>query len=243
MTWLGLCDAIFDHSQGRVWVPVEDLRQWATNFIEKGRKTPRHPNNEGFKAIAAYLTDPEIAILLPEELEDPEPPYRFLHSFLEFLRIDVNNPILEPPPRQALNGIYEAWHQVENADQAEENWVKTSLTLQLDDKSQNVRATETWEIHFRGEGETAIPSGCRPSNGWGIVTPEGSIFLVMKTQPHVHNYYYLPVEWNSRYLALLRYEPPQNRRFTRATFEEISDQMTGRTLLLKFTKKELNGGK
>jgi hypothetical protein len=212
-------------------------------FVQKGRNQPIRPNDKEMQAIVSHMMHPDIDMLSPEELREPEIPHRFLRSFLEFLRIDVNNPILAPPPRQVHKGVYEAWHQVEDPDQIEEKWIKTNLTLELDDHSDNVRATETWEIHFRGEGETTSLSGSRPSNGWGVVTPEGKVLLVMKTQPHVHNYYYLPVEWNPQYLALLRYEPPQNRRYTRPTFEEISNEMTGRTRLLKFTKKELNGGK
>ncbi len=177
MSWGGFCDEVFDNRQ--VQVRAEVLRQWVTGFVAKDRNQPLRPRPEELEAIAEFLMRPEIGMLLPEELEEVEPPYRFLHSFLEFLRIDAERPILPPFPPQALDGVYEAWHQVEDPDEIEEKWIKTSLTLELDHLGRTVRATETWEIHFRGTGEAAVLGGSRPSKGWGIVTPEGNLFLVM----------------------------------------------------------------
>ena len=79
------------------------------------------------EAIVEFLMLPDIDMLSPEELEDPELPYRFLRSFLEYLRIDPEHTQFPPPP-PALSGVYEAWHQVEDPDEIEEKWIKTSLT-------------------------------------------------------------------------------------------------------------------
>jgi len=233
-TWGGICDEIFDHTG--VHVRKEVVRKWVRQFVEKGRTKPLQPNAEELKAIVSALMHPDIDMLLPEELEDPEPPYRFLRSFLEFLHVDPRSP-LPPPPQTLTSGVYESWYQVEDPDQIEEKWIKTTLTLELDPNSRNVRATETWEIHFRGGDENAMlsGSGSRPAEGWGIITPEGSLFLVMKTLPHVHNYYYLPVLNNSPYLALVRHEPSKHRGNTKI-FEDLNNQMKSRTLLLHFTK-------
>jgi hypothetical protein len=243
MSWGGLCDEIFDDTQ--VPVRAEVLRQWVVGFVAKDRNQPLRPRPEEMEAIAKFLMDPKIGMMLPEELVDPEPPHHFLHSLLELLRIDPNKPIA-PPPQTLSSGVYEAWHQVEDADQTEESWIKTNLTLELDRNSRYVRATETWEIHFRGADEPPTLGGSRPSEGWGIVTPEGSLFLVMRTQPNVHNYFYLPIEENSQYLALLRHEPPINRDYVpkTRTFEELKNAMKGRTLLLNFkrvTKLDVGG--
>jgi hypothetical protein len=234
MSWGGFCDEILDDT--RKHVRFEPLRQWVTGFVAKNRDQPLRPRPEEMEAIVEFLMLPSVGMLLPEELVDSEPPYRFLQSFLEFVNIDADKPVLLPPPPEALNGVYEAWHQVEDPDQIEEKWIRTTLTLERIPNSQNVRATETWEIHFRGTGEAAMFGGSRPSKGWGIVTPEGSLFLVMKTQPNAHNYYYLPVAAGSRFLALLRHDPPQNRQYTHKTFEEVSEDMKGRTLLLNFKR-------
>jgi hypothetical protein len=235
MTWAGFCDEVFDNTQ--VHVRSDVLRQWVVGFVAKNRKQPLRPRPEELEAIAKLLMAPDIGMLLPEELVGPEPPHRFLRSFLELLRVDPNRPV-PPPPQTLSSGVYEACHQVEDPDQIEEIWIKTSLTLEVDRNSRYVHATETWEIHFHGTGEPPLPGGGRPSEGWGVVTPEGSLFLVMKTQPNAHNFYYLPVEENSRYLALLRHEPPIRRRDApqNRTFEELNDAMKGRTRLLNFKR-------
>jgi hypothetical protein len=76
---------------------------------------------------------PDINMLLPQELEDPETPYRFLRSFLEFLRINHNASVSEPP--RALGGLYEARYRVDETDKIEEKWIKINLALEID--SQN----------------------------------------------------------------------------------------------------------
>ena len=232
VSWRKVCDPIFH--QTLVRVRSEVVRQWVKQFIQDGRSTPLSPNAEELEAIISFLI--KIGMLLPEELENPKPPYLLLHSFLELLRIDPDKPI--PPPPRELNGVYEAWHHVEDPEQIEDKWIKTNLTLEVDRKTRYVRATETWEIHDREAGEPPALGGSRPSEGWGIVTPEGSLFLVMKTQPYRQNYYYLPVEQNSRYLPLLRHQPPISRDYTpkTRTFEQLNDTMRGRTLLLEFNK-------
>jgi hypothetical protein len=238
VSWQKVGDEIFHRTLVRVRAEV--VRQWVKQFVQQRRSTPLSPNAEELEAIIAFLI--KIGMLLPEELENPKPPYLLLHSFLELLRIDPDKPI--PPPPRELDGVYEAWHHVDDPEQIEEKWIKTNLTLELD-RTRYVRATETWEIHYRGAGEPPAPGGSRPSEGWGIVTPEG-LFLVMKTQPYRHNYYYLPVEQNSRYLPLLRHQPMISRDYAPKTrpFEELNDAMRGRTLLLEFNKvPKLSAGK
>ena len=149
-SWGGICDEIFDLTGTQVRLEV--VRQWVRQFVQKGRNKPLGPNAAELDAIVLFLMHPDINMLLPEELTDLETPHRFLHSFLEFLRFDPSSP-LPPPPRTLTSGVYESWHQVEDPDQIEQKWIKTTLTLELDLNSRNVRAKETWEIHFSGGGE------------------------------------------------------------------------------------------
>ncbi len=231
ISWAGLCDAILNDT--RKHVRYEPLRQWVTGFVAKDRNQPLRPRPEEMEAIVEFLMLPDIDMLSPEELEDLEIPHRLLRSLLQYLRIDPNTPL--PPPPPDLQGLYEAWHRVENPDEAEEQWIKISLRLEIDHPSRVVCARETWEIHFRGDDEVLMPSGERPSEGWGIVTPEGNLCLFMKTKPWKRSYYYLPVGVNSRYLALLRHQPPEDRGLPE-TFEQLTEQMKKRTLLLNFNK-------
>ena len=233
MSWEGFCDDILDNGQEPV--RSEPLRQWVTGFVAKDRTQSLHPTAEEWDSVVSFLMHPDIDMLLPEELKDPEIPHRFLRSFLEYLRIDPNSP-LRPPPRTLSSGVYEAWHQVEDPDQIEEKWIKTNLSLELDHNSRNVRATEMWEIHFRGGDQTGVLSGSRPSEGWGIVTPEGSLFMVMKTKPYVRNYYYLPVLSNPLNLVLLRHQPSHYGGDTPHSFKELDIHIKSRTLLLSFKK-------
>src|SRR4051812_7282076 len=108
-SWGGICDEIFDYTG--VHVRKEVVRKWVRRFVEKGRTKPPEPNAEELKAIVSALMHPDINMLLPEELEDPEPPYRFLRSFLEFLRIDPSGRIWTPSEK--LNGVYEAWQKID----------------------------------------------------------------------------------------------------------------------------------
>jgi hypothetical protein len=235
-TWGGICDEIFDDRH----LCIEDFRQWATRFVAKGRKTPRRPHDGCLKTVATFLMHPDVDMLLPQELEDPEPPYRFPHSFLKFLSDKPASGVLP----QALNGVYDAWHQVEQMEEIEEKWVKTILTLKVDYPNRIIRATETWEIHFLGPNETSVVGGDRPGEGWGIATPEGNLFLFMKTQPYLHNYCYLTLTVNPKLwtdfvvnqLTLLRHEGPADGDPTSKTFEELTKKTRGRTLILNFNK-------
>ena len=61
------------------------------------------------------------------------------------------------------------------------------LTLELDPNSRIVRATETWEILFsrRRRELTILTVASRPAEGWGMVTPEGNLFLVDENVQHM----------------------------------------------------------
>ena len=181
-SWGGICDEIFDYTG--VHVRNEVVRKWVRQFVEKGRNKPPEPNAEELEAIVLSLMHPDIDMLLPEELEDPEPPYRFLHSFLEFLRINPSSRIWTPSEK--LNGVYEAWQKIDEIDQDEEKWIKTILTLEVDREHCILRAMEGSGIHFRGADGVTVFSGGRNSEGWGIETPEGNLFLFMKENLFAH---------------------------------------------------------
>jgi hypothetical protein len=197
---------------------------------------------KALKPATAYLMDPVIRYALtPGNWKIPTrltaSSVRSSNSF-----VSTRTALFHLLPSD-LQGLYEAWHHVENPDEIEEQWIKISLTLKIDDQNRVVRATEAWEIHFRGADEALIPSGEQPSEGWGIVTPEGNLCLFMKTKPYERHYYYLPVGVNSGYLALLRHQPPEDRGLPE-TFEQLTEQMKKRTLLLNFNKvAKLNGVK
>ena len=237
-SWGGICDEIFDYTD--VHVRPEIVRQWVKQFVQKRRTKPLRPNAEELDAIVSFLLHPDINMLLPEELEDPETPYRFLRSFLEFLRTNPDSRVSGP---QALSGHYEAWHRVEDSDEIEEKWIKINLALDVDSENHLIHATETWEVQFRGAGETTTFSNNRPNEGWGIVTPEGNLFLLMKTKPYDHNYYYLTLAANPPLgnavvdrLALLRHERPANCDPAAKTFDDLKRETKQRTLILNFDK-------
>jgi hypothetical protein len=232
-SWGGICDEIFDDTK----VCIEDFRQWATRFVAKGRKTPRRPNDECLKILAAFLMRPDIDMLLPEELKEPEIPHRFFRSFLELLHINPNG-IGSPP--QVLGGVYEAWYQEETGD-IEEKWIKTCLEIEV--FCDGVRATETSEVHFRGAGEPLVLSGENSGEGWGVVTPDNNIFFFMRSMPYIRNYYYITLATDPginpvviRNLAMLRHERPAICDPSAKSLEALVKETNGRTRLLNFYK-------
>lgn len=154
-SWGGICDEIFTCTYAHVRSEV--LRQWVTGFVQKGRKQPLGPNAEELEAIASFLMHPDTGMLSDEELEDPETPYRFLRSFHEFLHCNPNIGI--SGPSEALNGVYEAWYKAEEIVDDEEQWSRRILTLEVDQKSRGLHATERSEIHFRGADGVSIFNG------------------------------------------------------------------------------------
>jgi hypothetical protein len=235
MTWAGLCDEMFDYTE--VQVRYEELRQWATGFIQKGRKKSLRPKAEETDSIVKFLMHPKIDMLSPDELEDPDPP-RFLHSFVQFLHGGYTT----DAPQAALGGVYESWRLAETGDE-EEKWIKTKILLEVNRK-QIVRATERMEIHFRGNGETDVIGGDQPSEGWGGVAPDGNLFLFMKTRAFVRNYYYVTMAVNLQsrsktkvhHLVLLRHERPASCDPSVKTWEGLIKETNGRTAVLNFNK-------
>jgi hypothetical protein len=237
-TWAGLCDEIFEYRD--VQVRPEVLRQWATGFIQKGRNEPLRPNDQELDAIAEFLMSSDVGMLAPEDLEDPEPP-RFLSLFLEFLSSSPRT----SPSQATINGSYEAWYREDTDDEDEEKWIKINIGLRVDPHRQVIQATETMEIHFRGDGKSDVFVGNKPSEGWGIVTPEQNLFLFMKTPPDASNHYYFTMAVNPDlsthrmllHLGLLRHENPARCDPTTKSLEELIKGTNGRTTVLTFKKK------
>jgi hypothetical protein len=177
-SWRRIGDEIYDRTE--VHVRSEVVRKWVEQFKEQNRKTPVRTNAEELEAIISYLI--KVRMLLPEELKNPEAPNLFLHSLLKHLQ--HNRTSVSPA---ALDGVYEAWHQVEATDQNEEIWIRAKLELKIDPDTRFVRAIETLETHVREADETEVLSDGRTNEGWGVITPEGNILLFMKT-PDRHNY-------------------------------------------------------
>jgi hypothetical protein len=232
-TWAGLCDEIFDETGEKVRDEV--LRQWVKRFIQKGRKEPLTPNDGELDTLVKFLMLPNIDMLSPDELKDPEPP-RFLYSFVEFLHGERPFEIHDG----ALNGTYEAWHLEETGDD-EEKWIKSSIVLEVNRKQKFIRATEDMEIHFRGKGETDIIGGGQPSEGWGVVAPDGNIFLFMRARPFTGSYYYLTIAIDISSLlitdlAMLRHERPARVDPSKKTLEALIKETNGRTTVLYFNK-------
>lgn len=256
LSWGGLCDDISDLLHVRV--RVEPLRQWVTGFVQKDKKKPLSPNAKELEAIASFLMHPDINMLLPEELEDPEPPYRLLQSFREFLRInpssDISGEILVRDAFSlyslgALNavyeGVYESWSEIEKINEDEERQIKEILTLEVDHKSRGLRATERSEIYCREADEVSVFPGGAESEGWGIETPEGNLFLFMKNKSTGrHWHYYLTIATEPKinpikpvvitHLVLLRHGSPANYDPTSKTLEHLIGERG--TLLVNFKK-------
>jgi hypothetical protein len=232
-TWAGICDEIFDYTHVRM--DDEVPRQFAKRVTRKERPDRvRIPSPENLDAIVLFLCHPDIDMLSREELEEPEIPHRFLQSFQELLRINSKRNILKNP--YWLTGLFEAWHQVDGTDQTEEIWIKTTLRLSVDQNRYFVQATETWETHIREPGKILVFSGNRPNEGWGIATPERTLFLFMKTKPYDSNYYYLTLAEMYPNMTLLRHEHPADCGSTAKTFEELIKHTKQRTILLHFNR-------
>jgi hypothetical protein len=230
VSWRTICDEMCETIG--VKMDAENLRQFVRRTMRRGR--PRIPEPENIEAILSFLCHPDIDMLSREEFEEPEIPLRFLQSFQELLRIKSKGDMLQNP--YWLNGLFEAWHQVDGTDQTEEIWIKTTLRLSVDQDRYFVHAAETWETHIREPGETLVFSGNRPSEGWGTATPEKTLFLFMKTKPYDSNYYYLTLAEMYPNMMLLRHEHPADCDSTAKTFEELIKHTKQRTLLLHFNR-------
>jgi hypothetical protein len=136
LSWAGLCDEIFDYTQ--VQVRHEVLRQWVEEFIQKGRKHPRGPNDEELEAIASSLMHPDIDLLSEAELNEPEIPYRFAQFLLDFLAYPGHTQLY--PPKE-FGGRYLAL--LKDTDGS----IRTRVELILDirDKDHVIRVSETSE--------------------------------------------------------------------------------------------------
>jgi hypothetical protein len=243
MTWGGLCDEIFDYTN--VLIPVEDLRQWATNFIEKGRNTPRHPNDQGFAAIASFLMHPDIDLLSEKELNEPEIPYRFASFLLDFLAQPGHK---QQFPPLALSGTYVAFGKPEDGRIRPKAW----LGLEVREGDHVIRVWEisqSWAflVDARVDDEPfhkKVLKAQYRANGWGVITPEDNLFIFLKDERSGNNHYYFtlaayPSLWSDTSLlqfGLIRHEYPvpddSNAKYLEELFEDTEDE----TVFLRFNK-------
>ena len=137
VTWGGICDHIFDLTG--VQMDGESLRQFVRRIRRRNR--PRVPSTENLEAISSFLCHPDIDMLAPEELEEPEIPFHSIRSLLEFLRHDQDSEISPPPP--ALAGVYRAIHpSPETSTQ-----INVELTFKVDGRDHVIRLSEVLELY------------------------------------------------------------------------------------------------
>jgi hypothetical protein len=234
-TWKHLAERIFVYVE--VGMDDDTLRQFAEGQVSRGRI--RRPAPKNLKAIVDFLTHPDINALSPEELKEPDTPYRFARQLMEFLRPDEHSDLVMPPP--ALAGTYRA---VRRSDKEISD---VQLTVTISGDGHLVRMTEMAEIFVNPD--VSDPADWSPherkrhfkkrseSRGWGIVTPEDNLLGFMKrVSQYGANHYYAtmggipdfadqsPVER----LALLEYDYPYfeiDSGDKKQWFEEISRQV------------------
>jgi len=194
LTWAGLCDEIFDRT--KVHVRDEVLRQWVEGFIAKNRNTPRHPNEAELKAIASFVMHPDIDMLSEAELNKPEIPYRFAKFLLDFLAYPGHAQLY--PPKK-FGGRYLALVKANDGSIRR----RVELTLDVHAGDHVIRVSESSEARLSvmdADIHTAEMSPEYPeldatyrANGWGVITPEGNLFLFMKDERFGYNHYYMTI--------------------------------------------------
>jgi hypothetical protein len=201
-------------------------------FIEKKRKQPRRPNREELAAIASFLMHPEIGLLSEEELNEPEIPYRFAKFLLDFLAYPGQAQLY--PPKE-LSGRYLSVLKDTNGSSRR----RVELILEVRERDHVIRAFEVIFERETSEFETT----CR-ANGWGVITPEGNLFLFMKRKQLGYNHYYFTVALHPDFwsgapateLALLRHAYPVPQTPDSRTLPDLIKETDGDTVLLQFNK-------
>jgi hypothetical protein len=168
LSWAGVCADISDLIH--VHVRHETLRQWAEGFIQKGRKTPIHPNEEELRAIVSFLMHTDIAMLSEEELNKPEIPYRFAAFLLDFLAQPGHK---QKFPPLALSGTYVAFGEAEDGRIRPKAW----LGLEVREGDHVIRIWEisqTWSFLVDARVDDDEPfsekvlKAQNRANGWGV---------------------------------------------------------------------------
>jgi len=245
VTWGGICDHIFDLTG--VQMDGESLRQFVRRIRRRNR--PRVPSKENLEAISSFLCHPDIDMLSPEELEEPEIPFHSIRSLLEFLRHDQDSEISPPPP--ALADVYRAIHpSPETSTQ-----INVELTFKVDGRDHVIRLSEVLELYTdaadvdSGTGLTDKPrivQTRQQGEGWAVLTPEDNLLIFMKNKPFGHNYSYMTVALNTSIwtypsvtqLALLRHEYPTRCDPIPTSLESLLKEANPDTLFLRFNKIE-----
>jgi hypothetical protein len=241
MTWMGLCDEIFDLTQKRI--RAEPLRQFAEGFARKDRPHQRRGASQvGLKILVEFLCHDKVRFLLPEELREPEIPRALARLMLEHVdplfRLGIS-----PHPRN-LAGIYmSADASVPGADR------QIELRLEVREEEYFVRASETTRITYRPvtsdppvRDPRAVSELTLEGEGWGILTQEENVLLFMKNRSFDINYVYITAAINEAFqrynpvveLALLRHQDPLE--YIPGSFDELTTGTRGNSALLRFMR-------
>jgi hypothetical protein len=204
-TWQGIAEAI-EESTG-VKMGDEALRRFAKSVGKHKKQGPPMPKN--MKAIVDYLTDPGIAELSLEELEEDKIDYQPAIRLRDYLRQDLDTDSTVPA---SWGGPFRA--------QFEDEGRRTVIDLDLDVRTKDgvILVTESRVIF--GEGGHAR----QESRGWAVITPEDNMLFFMKDEPFRRNHYWsmagdlVTYQFERDRLALLRQEYPP---------EVDSDLLTG----------------
>jgi hypothetical protein len=243
-SWAGVCADISDLIH--VHVRHETLRQWAEGFIQKGRKTPIHPNEEELRAIVSFLMHTDIAMLSEEELNKPEIPYRFAAFLLDFLAQPGHK---QKFPPLALSGTYVAFGEAEDGRIRPKAW----LGLEVREGDHVIRIWEisqTWSFLVDARVDDDEPfsekvlKAQNRANGWGVITPEDNLFVFLKDERCGQNHYYFtlasyPSLWSDTSLlqfGLIRHEYPVPDDSSAKYLDELFEDTEDETIFLRFDK-------
>lgn len=190
-TWQDVAEAI-DEDTG-VQVPTERIRQFVEGVpTDSGGRQYPVPNDKRLKAIAQFATDEDNDLLSKDELKEYSPQYHAALRLLEYLDEGFDTERIVPP--STVQGRYQ------RRQQREDGIVLTELTLQRPLDKGMIQAVETEEFYINQTPQTfdelswydrrEICSARKLYGGWGILTPEDSLYFFMKEQRNNRNHYY-----------------------------------------------------
>lgn len=191
LTWLELAADIEVYT-GAVMSP-EVLRQFVEGVSKKEFPVRfRVPSPENLEAITAYLTNPHIDALAPDELEPERFAWQAPLRLIEYLRQELDTEALPLP--DTLEGTFQAV-----AAEAE-TITAIRLTLRPDRESGFIRVAETADIYASRSVSDFLAWTDRDkrnrhrarteSEGWAVLTPEDNLLFFLKDRPFGRNHYW-----------------------------------------------------
>jgi hypothetical protein len=174
----------------------ERLRQFVEGTPDKeGNLKYPSPQPEALEAVIEFVTDPDLALLSPEELEEYVPPWQAPLRLLEYL--DDGTDIAGEIPIEKLQGTY---RYIESRD---EQAVINEITLERGLENGLIQVAEVEEFYpadIAASLSSLMPDERRSHRvarvqhgGWAVLTPEDSLLFYLKHKGSLRNRYYATV--------------------------------------------------